>query len=251
MKNIEKRVQDLEVDTIPVMEDSIKTMQTDIKSLQESNKKLSAAAQRNEGNTQESITAAVLEEMRERESRKNNLIIHNLEEPGAEFVDSKERMEKDIEKVQCLIDQIEVQINISDVCRFAKRLGPREESSGTPRPLLIGFKTVDHCNSILEKSPDLAKMDEPLSNINIIRDLTKTQRKEEKNLRVEADKKNAELSEEDQGNWKWVVVGRRGERKIVKIEVVREEEEGGSTSARGRGRGRGRGKGRPPKNTRK
>ena len=144
-----------------------------------------------------------------------------------------------------MLNKIEVEMNVSEVSRFVKRLGPQQEGAATPRPLLIGFKNADHCKSILEKSPSLAQQDEPWSEINIIRDLTKNQRKEEKDLRVEAERKTSELSEEEKGNWKWKVVGRRGERKVVKVALNREEEEGERTdnmSQRGRGRGRGRGR---------
>ena len=254
MKILEKRVHDLETERIPGIEEDIATMKGDIQGLQSATKKLSDSNRENQGATQESVTAAVLEEMKERESRKNNLIIHNLEEPGAEFVDSKERVAKDIENFQMLVNEIDVELDVNEAHRFAKRLGPRQEGATSPRPLLIGFKSVDYCRSILEKSPSLAQKEEPLSNVNIIQDLTKAQRKEEKKLRDDVEKKNSELSEEDQGNWKWVVVGRRGERKVVKVEVEKEEEGGsssGSNRGRGRGRGRGQGRGRPPKGKKK
>ena len=246
MKNLEKRVQDIENEKIPGIEEDVKTMKSDIINLQETTSNLSAASKVSEGETHASVTAAVLEEMKERESRRNNLIIHNLSEPGAEFVDSKERVAKDIEKVQGLLDQIEVHLNVSEVSRFVKRLGARQEDATSPRPLLIGFKSVEHTKSVLDKSPDLAEKDEPWSNINIIRDLTKTQRKEERGLREEAEKKNSELSDEDRENWKWMVVGRRGERKIVKVELDKEGEGAETSRTRSaRGRGRGRGKYRP------
>ena len=127
--------------------------------------------------------------MKERETRKNNLIFHNLEEPGAEFVEGKERVMKDIERVQELLNEIDVQVSVKDESRFVKRLGPRNEAATSPRPLLIGFKSHDHCTSILEKSPDLAEKNEPWSIVNVIRDLTKTQRNDEKNMREEAEKK--------------------------------------------------------------
>ena len=47
-----------------------------------------------------------------------------------------------------------------------------------PRPLLIGFKLAENSDAILDKAFQLSKKDESWSN-NIVRDLTKGQRKEE------------------------------------------------------------------------
>ena len=144
--------------------------------------------------------------------------------------------------MQELLGQIEVQINVNESCRFVKRLGPRNEDSEVPRPLLIGLKENQYCDSVLDKSHKLADKEEPWSNVNIIRDLTKTQRKEEKEMRVDVEKKNNELNEDEKGNWEWKVVGRRGERKVMKVEVKVDET---TQEAEGSGR-RGKGRGRPP-----
>ena len=102
--------------------------------------------------------------------------------------------------------------------RFARRLSPvADNDTPSPRPLLIGFKTEDGRDAVLEKSPLLGDKDEPWSSVNVVMDLTKCQRKEEKKLRDTASKKNAELGEDEEGNWRWKVVGRRGERKMVKV----------------------------------
>ena len=42
--------------------------------------------------------------------------------------------------------------------------------------------------------------DDPWSSINIIRDLTKAQLKEEKEMRTEVEKRNSEITEEEKGN---------------------------------------------------
>ena len=176
------------------------------------------------------ITASVLEEVRERESRRNNLIIHYLPEPGLDITESKERITKDIEKVQELFELINVDVVVKDCSRFTKRLGQRDDENETPRPLLIGFRSADYSKAVLEKSSTLAEKGEPWSNINIIQDLTKTQRKEERKMREDADAKNALLDEAEKENWQWKVVGRRGERKVIKTAV--KQEEGESMSAR-------------------
>ena len=61
---------------------------------------------------------------------------------------------------------------------------------------------------VLAKSPTLAAMEYELSEINMVRDLTKLQRKEELKRREEVVKKNGDLDETDAENWVWKVVGR-------------------------------------------
>ena len=209
MRDVEKRVEKLETERIPVMEKNIGGMHEEIDQLKRSTDDLKDASK--EGNaSQSSITAAVLEEMRERESRRCNLIVHNLDEPGSEISDSKERIGKDIEKLQELLNQVEADVNVSDCQRFVKRLGPRSDAGESPRPLLIGFKEKHSCDLILERSSKLADKEEPWSSINIIRDLTKSQRKEEKEMRAAAEKKNNDLSEEEKENWVWKVAEESG-----------------------------------------
>ena len=72
--------------------------------------------------------------------------------------------------------------------------------------------------------------------------MTKAQRKDERKLREDVVKKNSELTEDEAGNWIWKVVGRRGERRTVKVSI--EKEEGSNQEkSKGRGQGKGRGKG--------
>ena len=59
------------------------------------------------------------------------------------------------------------------------------------------------------------------------------QRKEEEGLRKEADRLNGLMSETDAKNWVHKVVGRRGERRLVRVRVE-EEGEGGRQQRRGR-----------------
>jgi uncharacterized coiled-coil protein SlyX len=236
IRDIESRVKTLEEENIPEMEEDIANAQKDIESLKERTKNLSDGGVSSGSASAVEVTTAVFDEMRERKSRSCNLIIHNLNEPGNDIKDRKERVAKDKEALNELFTVLELSINVEDSTRFAKRLGPANESS--PRPLLVGITDDVKCKSVLEKSPNLSKKEKPWSEINIVRDLTKLQRKEESRMREEVEKKNEELSEDEMGNWKWKVVGRRGERKIVKI-AIEEEEEGQGTSGGTKNRRKG------------
>ena len=55
--------------------------------------------------------------------------------------------------------------------------------------------------------------------ISIVPDLTARQRKEEKDLRKEAERLNSELSREDSLNYSWKTVGPRGEKRLVKVKI--------------------------------
>ena len=242
IRDVEKRVRELEEKTLPAMKTDIKTNKEDIVVLKATTAKIVKENKENASSSREMVTTSVFEEMRERETRRCNLVIHNLKEPGADIIDKKERILMDKENVQELFDLVNAEVNVTDSARFAKRLGPINEDS-SPRPLLVGFDSEVSCKTVLDKSSILSEKEEPWSDINIVRDLTKLQRKDENKLREEATKKNSELSPEDAENWVWKVVGRRGERRIVKAKVEEENQLDGDQGMRGRGRGRG-GRGR-------
>ena len=223
----------------------------DIETLKDTTKKLSTEIRQTKSEGSAEITSTIFEE---RESRRCNVVIHNLPEPGDDIKESSERISRDKTIVQELCEVLEIELDVGESARFAKRLGPRPENNQTPRPLLIGFKTADFSDAILQKSPELSKKDEPWSSIKVVSDLTKIQRKEETRLRDEVIKKNGERTNEESENWKWKVVGRRGERRIVQVEIeeevaVGEEQEQQTSRFRGRGRG-GKGRGIQRKSSR-
>ena len=241
MRDVEKRVQDLET-AVPKLSTDVQNMQGEIEKIKDTNVKLSKEVKEVGSGSKAEVTTHVFTEMRERESRKCNIIIHNLPEPGAEIIDKDERITKDKNSVEELCRVIGVELDVKEVSRFAKRLGAPSADRITPRPLLVGFKLAEHCDAVLENAPLLSEKDEPWTSVNIIRDLTKIQRKEEEDMRTVAETKNAERSEEEAENWMWKVVGRRGERRIVKVSLEEVETEEGQEGRRGQARGRGRGR---------
>ena len=96
--------------------------------------------------------------------------------------------------------------------RFCRRIGERGDN---PRPIVFGVDWESDRKHLLEKAKELrlTKYD----NITIVPDLTKAQRRDEQDLREEADERNKQLTEEDRNrNLKWIVVGRRGEKRLIK-----------------------------------
>ena len=127
MLNIEQRMQELETNKIPAIETDVVTVKSDIKDLKTTTEKLSKQSKEQEGAIQSNVTVAVLEEMKERESRSCNIIIHNLEEPSADITEDGERVSEDVNNVQQLLDKIEADVSVNGSSRFIKRLGARDE----------------------------------------------------------------------------------------------------------------------------
>jgi hypothetical protein len=163
----------------------------------------------------------VYEEMRERDQRRLNLVLHDVKEPARSITDGRDRIEAD--KMECMniFKAAGSDIRKKDI-KFCRRIGARGED---PRPLLIGVRTEDDKRSLLECAKELQKTG--YKNVHIGPDLTKKQRKEEGNLMDEAERRNKEeLTLDDKAkNLAWVVVGAKGERRLIKS-VMREEREG-------------------------
>ena len=78
------------------------------------------------------------------------------------------------------------------------------------RPLVFGVHTKDEKRHILEKSRELLYTQ--YENVTVVPDMTKSQRKGEQQPR-----RNTQLTEEDRNkNLKWLVVGKRGEKRLIK-----------------------------------
>ena len=73
---------------------------------------------------------------------------------------------------------------------------------------------------MLENARKLNDKDEPWKDVKIVQDLTAMQRGEEQKMRQEAQRLTDELNDDDKKNWLFKLVGRRGERRIVKVPVT-------------------------------
>ena len=180
--------------------------------------------QRTEG-IQERMEAVMDTELREREARRLNLVIHGLPEPSDSFKDARGRMEQD--KIECerLFAAMKARTRYQAI-RFCRRIGERGED---PRPLVFGVFTEEEKRHLLEKARELAYT--KYENVTIVPDMTKRQRKGEQQLREEATRKNNQLTEEDKSKQlKWLVVGKRGEKRLIK--GVEREGQGGRQERR-------------------
>ena len=112
-------------------------------------------------------------EQRERDNRKNHLVIHGLAEPADNISEGKDCAKADLNKLEELVEMIDAGIGVGNI-KFCKRLGAKR--ADRDRPLLLGLKDLSSKEKLLEKAPKLADMRAPWQDINIVMDLTKMQR---------------------------------------------------------------------------
>ena len=172
----------------------------------------------------------MLRELRERESRKDNLIFHQVEEPTmGRGVDRKEH---DMKMVMDILDFLQCPTTREEI-KFIFRAGERREDRPGPRPIIICLKSTGARNRILENTRKLAASS--YDRISITPDLTPLQRKE-------AEARNNAMDQEEQENYHWVLVGMKGQRSLIKRRKHYQQgpPRGGGEVARGPVRGRGR-----------
>ena len=195
---------------------------------EELRRELAEQARRTEG-LQERMESVMDAELREREARRLNLVIHGLSEPDASIKDPRDRMDRD--KVECEKLFIAMKARTrQQAMRFCRRIG---EKGGDPRPMVFGVFSEDEKRHLLEKAKELKYT--CYENVTIVTDMTKSQRRGEQKLREEADRRNGELTVEDRAkNLKWLIVGKRGEKRLIKG-VEREGQGGRQERERERG----------------
>ncbi len=157
------------------------------------------------------VTASIMEEMREREEKKLNIILHNVGE--ATRSSWEEEKNWDVQSFNNIMQAISADISFESSAVFSRRLGSQAE--GRCRPLLVGLNDENMKNTILKQAKRLAGT--PFGKVSIAPDLTQRQREADEGLREEAASRNNSLTQQDRAkNLKWVVVGRKGMRKLVK-----------------------------------
>ena len=167
----------------------------------------------NEGRLQESTTAAALSEQQERKNRELNVVVYRFAEPAQNITDGIERKEADKAKVNSLFADIGAKVRDGDI-RFVTRIGEKKDEA---RPMLVGLTNAGAKSEVIGNAKKLAVMGEEKSNISIAHDLTKLQRHNEQKLFSDAVKKNQEMALTESVNWEYKVIGRRGERRLVKV----------------------------------
>lgn len=202
-----------------------------VKKVEGSLEELKREVEKNKKEMEEAIRATERRmgaEWREREIRRKNVVMHRIAEAGESPRTGEERRQYDSNECNKILETMGL-TNLAEQVKTCRRLGERGQE---PRPLIVVLKTEEARRQILEKAPVLLESDYHM--VGVVPDLTPAQRKEEEEMRTEAERLNREeLTTEDVSkNLKWHVVGARGEKRLIK------------TADRGRGRGRGSSRGR-------
>ena len=157
----------------------------------------------------------VFKEMAEREKKKENVIIFNLQEPDSTITKGFERKKKDQESLSNLLETIKVDLDLDTDIKYSVRLGELVQDQEKPRPLLVSFRRTESRDLVLNSAKELK--DSNLKQISIVPDLTKRQQQDDKKLQEEAKKRNEAMNEEDFLEWEWRPVGQKGQRTLAKL----------------------------------
>ena len=133
------------------------------------------------------------EEYRERESRKMNVILHRVKEPGDELRTTEERKQQDMAECTKIFTSLMMEEEARNDIKLCRRIGVRGQD---PRPMVVVLRTEATWSKILEMAKNLK--DTKFNNVGIVPDLTVQQRREEDQLFEEVTRRNEEeLTAED------------------------------------------------------
>jgi hypothetical protein len=162
-------------------------------------------------NDKEARDDALCDELREREIRRLNLIIHGLQEPDQNVHLNRDRMEADRRLCGDLFAAMGLRLRGTDL-KFCRRVGERGQN---PRPVVVGLNSEEDRRMVLSRARQLrgGRYD----NVAVVPDLTRMQRRGEDKLSGEAEQKNRNLTADDkEKGLRWMVVGKRGEKRLIK-----------------------------------
>jgi hypothetical protein len=160
--------------------------------------------------------SSIFEELRERESRRLNVVMYGIGEAPADMT-GLERWDWDLQSCGNLFSDLSLGLQ-RDCIKFCRRVG---EVGPQPRPMVVGFYEEGTKVKVLRCDT----RGTAFSNVEIGPDLTKQQKQEELDMKNEAVKRNREMGDSDRAkNLAWLVVGPRGEKRLVKRYVSLEME---------------------------
>ena len=156
---------------------------------------------------------AKIQDLREEENRKQNLLIYNIKE--SEETDGKVREQADRNTIiELCTGPLGIQDFSDDNILKVARLGKKQDEMRKPRPVLMRLDSTLTKFKITSNTRHLATAEEKFSCLSIQPDLTKSQREHKATLIEEAKKLD---EEETSGNFVYRVRGPPGNMKIRKL----------------------------------
>jgi len=153
------------------------------------------------------------EEERDLEFRKHNLIIFRIPEKKTENVTA--RKESDMTFVKDLTDCVFDMKLIDDDVTKMYRLGYWDENKS--RPLLVSFRNLEQKEQIMSNLSKLKQPIEKFRGVSISHDLHPKEREKRKNLIEAAKLAHVGSSSDVVENYKFHVVGRGTNQRVIKI----------------------------------
>ena len=158
------------------------------------------------------MTQDMTKEMKDRKEISNNIVIYGLKEAEGASEDWKK---DDEEKVKEMIKEIGVEVQ--GVVEVQFHAGRKRNENGKPRPTIVKIEDGETREKVLDNAQQLARKD-GWADVFVAPDMTPKQReqsrKDEDELREKATKQTEEAKNEGRKG-KFVVVGRRGRRRLM------------------------------------
>ena len=218
MKKLNGRVAKLEKD-VGAVKDDVKSLQeqqentdNELVQLRKDLKEVKNSAA-SKADTEQSD---LLTEMKDREERKCNIIIHGMVEPDVTEKEEVHRLEND--ELRSIFQEMQADAErVLNSIKFKSRLGAKQP--GKQRPFLVKFHDRRVQEEVMRKtknSPD---------GIRIKPDLTKKQRDEDEKFKRSLDEENQSEPKDDSGDFRWKLAGPPGNLRKVKMRNIQEWEQ--------------------------
>lgn len=158
---------------------------------------------------------SVIQEINERKSRENNLVIYGANEIESDEKDARKTHDSEVVRYilkVCGIRSKDAVIKVTRLGRYKPRESQTDEERKSIRPILLTLNNQEIKSEFFKKIKNLQTA-EKYKKIRVANDLTKSEREKEKQLREEAKKKE----ENSSGEAHFRVRGPPWARRIVKI----------------------------------
>lgn len=117
--------------------------------IEEVNKKCDDNAKR-QHETREEVKKTVFAEMRERDEKKNNFLVHGVPEVVDDSLKGFEKKEIDLTWLHDIAETIGVDLDNDKDIKFVRRLGEKKNNVDVIRPMLVGCYEVETKNNMLK-----------------------------------------------------------------------------------------------------
>lgn len=212
MKDYEDRITQLETTMVEKCDESRvrEIIKDELGKVENNEDTVDGATQNISTNTvkKETVTT-VIDEMNERKSRENNLIIFGFEENQSEV--RQERIDHDIQQVKELYKACKIQLDTTSIKKTG-RLG-KFNNEKRDRPLLVTLSSVESKLVLFINIHRIRELTE-YEKVNVSNDLTKAEREKEKQLWQEAKKQQLK---DKSGDFIYKVRGPPWARRVMKL----------------------------------